>query len=354
MESIPQNFRDFIASLLNQQKDRINSQFLFKSDWVKLLNEIEIEPSTQMVNDKLLFSIINDICIKNFDKSDIILSLDGDGTSVIVEIFILIYLQHHIPNIFDHVKWIAGNGTGALVASMLWKGYDIHRIMEIFVQFIKAIFAKDVSREKIAKEMLKRIFGSDTRIFQEENPTRLMLPIVYVKSFPFHRGSLCSFRKQCCSQAPDLGIDHTTYLLWEAVYHAIEISPFFDMYEMFTNAGLISNNPVCDMIMAIEGNERYATITIGSGVSKGKFNRSKIPPLFIHSVACSEGEPVSDARTLSHCANLPFFRLSPQITDQLLFEEIDTDKLTTMLWETLVYLESNKKMIDDITLVLTK
>lgn len=50
--------------------------------------------------------------------------------------------------------------------------------------------------------------------------------------------------------------------------------------------------------------------------------------------------------------NVPFFRFSPQLSEDVAMDEKSDEKLVNMLWETMAYMESNRKEVQKLAVIL--
>lgn len=65
----------------------------------------------------------------------------------------------------------------------------------------------------------------------------------------------------------------------------------------------------------------------------------------------SNGKPVNDARSLAHIMDAPFFRFSPIFECDMEFGENNIDVICERIWDTLAYMETDKKTINDIKIL---
>lgn len=57
----------------------------------------------------------------------------------------------------------------------------------------------------------------------------------------------------------------------------------------------------------------------------------------------TEGRPVLHSRAACHANNLPFFRFSPQLDEEIELDEIDKDKLLNLIKITTKYMKTRER-----------
>lgn len=67
----------------------------------------------------------------------------------------------------------------------------------------------------------------------------------------------------------------------------------------------------------------------------------------------SEGRPVDRARAWCSMINVPFYRFSPQLSEDISLDCNDNKTLITMLWETQCYIIANKHRIEQVAQLLS-
>lgn len=67
----------------------------------------------------------------------------------------------------------------------------------------------------------------------------------------------------------------------------------------------------------------------------------------------SEGRPVDRARAWCSMINVPFYRFSPQLSEDIPLDCNDNKTLITMLWETQCYIIANKHRIEQVAQLLS-
>jgi calcium-independent phospholipase A2 len=53
-------------------------------------------------------------------------------------------------------------------------------------------------------------------------------------------------------------------------------------------------------------------------------------------------------------AGVPYYRFTPQLSEDIAMDEKDDEKLVNMLWEAKVFIHSNHNMVKEVACLLTK
>jgi calcium-independent phospholipase A2 len=53
-------------------------------------------------------------------------------------------------------------------------------------------------------------------------------------------------------------------------------------------------------------------------------------------------------------AGVPYYRFTPQLSEDIAMDEKDDEKLVNMLWEAKAYMHSNHNMVKEVARLLTK
>lgn len=66
----------------------------------------------------------------------------------------------------------------------------------------------------------------------------------------------------------------------------------------------------------------------------------------------ADGRVVDRGRTWCSMIGVPYFRFSPQMSEEIAMDEKSDEKLVKMLWETKVYIHSNIESLKQLALLL--
>ena len=78
----------------------------------------------------------------------------------------------------------------------------------------------------------------------------------------------------------------------------------------------------------------------------------KVPLKSILQATQSEGRPVDRARAWCSMVDVPFFRLSPQLSENIPLDCTDDRTLINMLWETQCYIYQHWERIQHLAILL--
>lgn len=68
----------------------------------------------------------------------------------------------------------------------------------------------------------------------------------------------------------------------------------------------------------------------------------------------SDGRVIDRARTWCSTIGVPYFRFSPQLSEEIAMNEMSDEKLCNMLWETKVFMYNNRSTIKQIADLLNR
>ncbi|KAH3795364.1 hypothetical protein DPMN_148914 [Dreissena polymorpha] len=156
---------------------------------------------------------------------------------------------------------------------------------------------------------------------------------------------------------------------------------YFHPYNQFLDGGLMSNNPTLDILAEIHEFKKEQTKKADSGrsldvvVSLGCGHEDYIPatvpditfgsiygiiPLMnfakdvLYQVSISDGQPTNRASAWCEMMNVPFFRLSPLLTEDVPLNCVDKQKLERMIQKTKDYIGEQMDSITKIAQYLKR
>lgn len=74
--------------------------------------------------------------------------------------------------------------------------------------------------------------------------------------------------------------------------------------------------------------------------------------LLVDQATQADGRVIDRARAWCSSLGIPFFRFSPQLSEDVGMDEKSDEKLTNMLWETRAYMHSNMQEIQELAKIL--
>ncbi|WAQ97403.1 PLPL9-like protein [Mya arenaria] len=275
-----------------------------------------------------------------------VLCLDGGGIRGLVLIQLLAAIEEAadtpVHELFD---WVGGTSTGGLLA-----------------------LAMGIGRVMVTGVLADR-FPAELHLFRSYQPT-LDKP-----TEPHGRGQTFEPIKAPHEQ-----------LMWKCARSTGAAPTYFRAFGQFMDGGMISNNPTLDVLTEIHEyntglkfrNEREKVRPLGVVVSLGCGRPPKVrhdhfdvykpsSPLEIHKVykgttallqhliegaTVAEGRPVDRARAWCSMINVPFYRFSPQLSEDIALDCTDNESLINMLWDTQCYIVANHHRIQQVAQLL--
>uniref|UniRef100_A0A7N9APQ7 phospholipase A2 n=1 Tax=Mastacembelus armatus TaxID=205130 RepID=A0A7N9APQ7_9TELE len=324
-------------------------------------------------------------------RMDRLLCLDGGGIKGLVLIQMLIALEKEagrpIRELFD---WVAGTSTGGILALAIIHGKSMEYLQCLYFRMKEQVFKGPRPYESAPLEdFLKREFGENTKMTDVQYP-RVMVTSVLADRHP---GELHIFR----NYDPPLIQRDPTYsttatfmpltipqeqLVWRAARSSGAAPTYFRPMGRFLDGGLLANNPTLDAIFVkhflLDHSFIYDIKKLGIVVSLGT---GKPPQVAVNSVdvfrpsnplelaksfvgvkelgkmlvdCCtdSDGCAVDRARAWCEMIDTIYHRLSPQLSQEVMLDEVSDAVLVDMLWETQMYLYEKRELIQSLVKVL--
>lgn len=332
--------------------------------------------------------------VKTDTRGGRLLCLDGGGIRGLVLISILLHLEERVGQPVIHCfDWVAGTSTGAVVALGLAVGKTLQECLCLYFRMKDVAFigSRPYSSEGL-ENTLKESLGS-TSIMSEIKHPKIIVTGVLADRKPVELHLFTNY------QSPSFMIDPTTtpsqyedpppphqQLIWEAARASGAAPSYFRMFGRFIDGGLMSNNPTLDALteihefnMALRATGRASearpvsvVVSIGTGSipvtdMKGvdvfrpenftdamRFvaGISTLGVLLVDQATQADGRVVDRAKAWCSMANIPYFRFSPQLSQDIVMDERSDEKLVNMLWETKAYMINNDQCVEKLTRLL--
>ncbi|XP_052261782.1 85/88 kDa calcium-independent phospholipase A2-like isoform X1 [Dreissena polymorpha] len=390
------------------------SKNLFKLDKTALFDDMlctAVSCTAKMKNSK--GDAVLDFVDGPLDVGDRVLSLDGGGIRGLVLIQMLAAIEEAagLPahDLFD---WVAGTSTGGLLALAIGVGKPTSYIRGMYFRLKDQVFKGSRPYDSIPFEnLLKEEFG-ETSVMTDITHLKVVVTGVLADRFP---AELHLFRSyQPTLDKPNEGVQGQNeqfepvkppheQLIWKCARCSGAAPTYFRAFGQFMDGGMISNNPTLDLLTEIheyntglkfrkwcakqkqreeckspDKNEADSVRPLGVVVSLGtgrvpliKHNHidvfkpsgilevhkvykgtTALLSLLIDQATVSEGRPVDRARAWCSMLNVPFFRFSPQLTEDIGLDCVDNQAIINMMWDTQCYIVANKHRIDQVAQLL--
>ncbi|CAI5681263.1 unnamed protein product [Oreochromis niloticus] len=326
---------------------------------------------------------------------DRLLCLDGGGIKGLVLIQMLIALEKEAGRptreLFD---WVAGTSTGGILALAIIHGKSMEYLRCLYFRMKEQVFKGSRPYESAPLEdFLKTEFGENTKMTDIKFP-RVMVTSVLADRHP---GELHIFRNydppSVSREAP-----YTTtatfkpltipqeQLVWRAARSSGAAPTYFRPMGRFLDGGLLANNPTLDAMTEVhqynkalkaEGREKDTkklgiVVSLGTGkppqvvvssvdvfrpsnpleLAKTFVGAKELGKMLVDCCTDSDGCAVDRARAWCEMIDTIYHRLSPQLSQEVMLDEVSDAALVDMLWETQMYLYEKREVLQSLAELL--
>uniref|UniRef100_A0A3B5K1S8 phospholipase A2 n=1 Tax=Takifugu rubripes TaxID=31033 RepID=A0A3B5K1S8_TAKRU len=324
---------------------------------------------------------------------DRLLCLDGGGIKGLVLIQMLIALEKEagrpIRELFD---WVAGTSTGGILALAIIHGKSMEYLRCLYFRMKEQVFKGSRPYESAPlEEFLKKEFGEDTKMADVQYP-RVMVTSVLADRHP---GELHIFRNydppSIHREAPyattatfkPLTIPQEQ-LVWRAARSSGAAPTYFRPMGRFLDGGLLANNPTLDAMSeihqynkALKGREKETkklgvVVSLGTGkppqmavtsvdvfrpsnpleFAKSILGAKELGKMLVDCCTDSDGCAVDRATAWCEMTDTVYYRLSPQLSQEVLLDEVSDAVLVDMMWETQMYLYEKRESLKSLAKLL--
>uniref|UniRef100_A0A0N5A985 phospholipase A2 n=1 Tax=Syphacia muris TaxID=451379 RepID=A0A0N5A985_9BILA len=298
-----------------------------------------------------------------------VLSLDGGGIKGLVTLQILIHIQKRLESpIIDYFTWIAGTSTGAILALYFAKGETLESCRRLYLMLKDEVFAgtRPYPESKL-ESLLKKHFGDRTTF---SHYTRVLITATSVTINPPKLELFRNYRLPLSdSENQKQGYkDPDDILVWKCARYSCAAPTYFSLLDGFADGGIIANNPTILSSLNLYSDLKKKRLRLGCVLSLGTGKKPqeivdvskfdfRIPNGAFHgyNMVCgalkfmnilkeqltsSDGECVRRARNFSHASQVPFFRFSPPLAQNV---ELDDDREETAVLKNVITSETDKR-----------
>ncbi|KAK3916057.1 85/88 kDa calcium-independent phospholipase A2 [Frankliniella fusca] len=347
--------------------------------------------------DQMLFSYAKDIASSQNPKRKRChaLCLDGGGVRGLVLIIMLMDLEKAVGLPILHCfDWVAGTSTGGILALGLAVGKSLHECLCLYFRMKDITFVgKRPYPSEPLENLLKDIYGPNTIMAEVSHP-KLIITGLLADRKPVDLHIFRNYMSPCEILNEDeyakCNFVRPTHfqeqLMWRAARASGAAPTFFSAFGRFLDGGLISNNPTLDCITEIheynlamksmDPNYEVAPVTLvvslGTGnipvtelkeidvqrpdsflgATKLVFGIAQLGTLIIDQATQSTGRVVDRARSWCSMIGVPFYRFSPQLSEEIDINEKSDEKLVNMVWECKAYMYSQRSVVNELASIL--
>ncbi|KAM4750258.1 85/88 kDa calcium-independent phospholipase A2 isoform 2-T2 [Anableps anableps] len=328
-------------------------------------------------------------------KIDRLLCLDGGGIKGLVLIQMLIALEKEAGRptreLFD---WVAGTSTGGILALAIIHGKSLEYLRCLYFRMKEQVFKGSRPYESAPLEdFLKKEFGENTKMTDIRFP-RVMVTSVLADRHPGELHIFRNYDPPSVSREPSYTTTATfkplttpqEQLVWRAARSSGAAPTYFRPMGRFLDGGLLANNPTLDAMTEIhqfnkslkaEGRELNIkklgiVVSLGTGkppqevvtsvdvfrpsnpleLAKTFVGAKELGKMLVDCCTDSDGCVVDRARTWCEMIDTIYHRLSPQLSQEVMLDEVSDEVLVNMLWETQMYLFEKREVLQSLAKML--
>ncbi|CAN0314768.1 unnamed protein product [Lampetra fluviatilis] len=331
-----------------------------------------------------------------------VLSLDGGGIRGLVLIQMLLALEREsgrpVRELFD---WVAGTSTGGILALGIVHGKSLGELRALYFRMKDEVFRGGRPYDSAPLDsFLKRELGEHTKMTDVTHPKVLVTAVLADR----HPAELHLFRNYTppttTTTTPPASPCHSPsetfqaltppseQLVWRAARSSGAAPTYFRQMGRFLDGGLLANNPTLDALTELQQHRaqqqqqqqqgcvaplRAVVLSLGTGrpprervssadvfrptnpwqLAQSVIGARELGRLMVDCCTDAEGRPVDRARAWCDSLQVPFFRLSPQLREDVALDEVRDAVLVDALWDTQVYLHSQRAQLSRLARLLT-
>lgn len=328
-------------------------------------------------------------------KMDRLLCLDGGGIKGLVLIQMLIALEREAGRptreLFD---WVAGTSTGGILALAIIHGKSMEYLRCLYFRMKEQVFRGSRPYESAPLEdFLKKEFGENTKMTDVRYP-RVMVTSVLADRHPGELHIFRNYDPPSVHREPPYATTATfkplttpqEQLVWRAARSSGAAPTYFRPMGRFLDGGLLANNPTLDAMSEIHqynkalkveghGNEVKKlgiVVSLGTGkppqvvvssvdvfrpsnpleLAKSFVGAKELGKMLVDCCTDSDGCAVDRAAAWCEMIDTIYHRLSPQLSQEVMLDEVSDAVLVDMLWETQMYLYEKREKLQSLAKVL--
>uniref|UniRef100_A0AAQ4PJE9 phospholipase A2 n=1 Tax=Gasterosteus aculeatus aculeatus TaxID=481459 RepID=A0AAQ4PJE9_GASAC len=326
---------------------------------------------------------------------DRMLCLDGGGIKGLVLIQMLIALEREAGRptreLFD---WVAGTSTGGILALAIVHGKSMEYLLCLYFRMKEQVFKGSRPYESAPLEdFLKKEFGEDTKMTDVCYP-RVMVTSVLADRHPGELHIFRNYNRPSVSREAPYATTATfkpltvpqEQLVWRAARSSGAAPSYFRPMGRFLDGGLLANNPTLDAMTEVHqynkalraqgrGNQVKrlgVVVSLGTGkppqvvvssvdvfrpsnpleLAKSFVGAKELGKMLVDCCTDSDGCAVDRAGAWCEMIDTVYHRLSPQLSQEVMLDEVSDAVLVDMLWETQMYLYERRETLRSLAQLL--
>uniref|UniRef100_A0A914XFB5 PNPLA domain-containing protein n=1 Tax=Plectus sambesii TaxID=2011161 RepID=A0A914XFB5_9BILA len=267
-------------------------------------------------------------------------------------------------------------------------GKTLREIQHLYLRFKDYIFdtwSRPYNTSALEAFMQVEL-GADTTLADVKHP-RLLVTTVEGDVIPVKLKLLRNYDMPLSEKdKKDMGYEKPEdWTVWKALRCSSAAPTFFCSVDgKFIDGGLISNNPLCELLSEIhlyntacklnQGAEEPVRIgcvlSLGTGIAASRPSESvdmtgafsnlvanvlaikSLGIILIDQVTATEGAPVDRSRSWCHSLGVPLFRMSAPLTNDVQMDEKGDAEIVQLLWDCLEYTQRHRDDIAELVALL--
>ena len=316
-----------------------------------------------------------------------LLSLDGGGVRCVISIQMLLAIQDRMReldpmslNPLYYFDYISGTSIGCAPALSTFYGNTTLETIFVLsvtdnIQMIGGSGTDQTKRTESVKESFISVFGADTVMADVEYP-RIIITSTLADRIPCELHLVTNYGEPRNGQKGP-----KERKVWEAALMTTAAPVYLKPFEgKFIDGGVMVNNPTMDAIVEIlrESDKEGKPAKLGCVLSLGT---GKAPVQYVDNVAItmptfslsalrdipsnisavknmagivmeeltkSDGEEIIRAETICKAFGSSYYRMTPQLKSNINLAEGNMNKIIDIMYDCLLYLQSEREKIDQI------
>uniref|UniRef100_A0AAQ5Z1M3 phospholipase A2 n=1 Tax=Amphiprion ocellaris TaxID=80972 RepID=A0AAQ5Z1M3_AMPOC len=314
---------------------------------------------------------IGNTIVPRFSLSFTVLCFDGGGIKGLVLIQMLIALEREAGRptreLFD---WVAGTSTGGILALAIIHGKSMEYLRCLYFRMKEQVFKGSRPYESAPLEdFLKKEFGENTKMTDVQFP-RVMVTSVLADRHPGELHIFRNYDPPSVHREPPYATTATfkplttpqEQLVWRAARSSGAAPTYFRPMGRFLDGGLLANNPTLDAMSEIHQYNNPTNCKLFSvdvfrpsnplELAKSFVGAKELGKMLVDCCTDSDGCAVDRARAWCEMIDTIYHRLSPQLSQEVMLDEVSDAVLVDMLWETQMYLYEKRDILQSLAKLL--
>uniref|UniRef100_A0AAQ6ACK8 phospholipase A2 n=1 Tax=Amphiprion ocellaris TaxID=80972 RepID=A0AAQ6ACK8_AMPOC len=319
---------------------------------------------------------IGNTIVPRFSLSFTVLCFDGGGIKGLVLIQMLIALEREAGRptreLFD---WVAGTSTGGILALAIIHGKSMEYLRCLYFRMKEQVFKGSRPYESAPLEdFLKKEFGENTKMTDVQFP-RVMVTSVLADRHPGELHIFRNYDPPSVHREPPYATTATfkplttpqEQLVWRAARSSGAAPTYFRPMGRFLDGGLLANNPTLDAMSEIHQynkslkesptNCKLFSVDVFRPsnpleLAKSFVGAKELGKMLVDCCTDSDGCAVDRARAWCEMIDTIYHRLSPQLSQEVMLDEVSDAVLVDMLWETQMYLYEKRDILQSLAKLL--